>query len=66
MPSDCALEDFCKKCVPEANVNAVYVELDNLEDVDNILDVLLLDKVSLNYGRIIIIIIICKYYHAEH
>jgi hypothetical protein len=40
------LKEFCEKCKPRANINAVYVELDCIEDVDDILDVILLDKVG--------------------
>ena len=47
--SNCTLNDFCGKCVPKADISAVYVELDCVEDVNDILDVMLLDKVGLNY-----------------
>ena len=46
--SDCTLKDFCEMCDPNANIGAVYVELECIEDVNDIYDVLLLDKVGLD------------------
>ena len=46
--SDCSLKEFCRKCEPKANVNAVYIELDCIEDVHSILNVMLVDKVGPN------------------
>ena len=49
--SNCTLKTFCGKCVPKANMSAVYIELDSIEDVNDILGVILLDKVDLKYGN---------------
>ena len=47
---DCTVKTFCGMCVPKPNISAVYIELNSVEDVNDILDVILLDKVDLNYG----------------
>ena len=62
VPNDCTLKKFCENCKPRANINAVYIELDVIEDVGDILDVMLLDKVVMRLWQEMLDVILAAFF----